>query len=77
MEFYIIIAVGDPFGSKVLTHYSFFKAPEMKFKSRVLTHFNGCWGPFESKLPSNGSCCWGPFESKVLTYDLFCSTLYE
>jgi len=20
----------------------------MKFKSRVLAHFSGCWGPFES-----------------------------
>ena len=34
--------------------------PSVKFKSRVLTHFSGCWGPFESKLPSNCSCCWGP-----------------
>ena len=28
-----------PFASRVLTHYIFFKAPSMKFKSRVLTHF--------------------------------------
>ena len=63
----------------------------MKFKSRVLTRFSGCWGRFECRLPSNGSCCWGslwkqstctwqflwPFESRVLTYDLLCSTLYE
>jgi len=60
MEFYIIIAVGDPleaswlhitvavggpFASRVLLHCSFFEAPSMKFKSRVLTHFSGCWGP--------------------------------
>jgi len=32
----------------------------MKFKSKVLTHFSGCWGPFESRLPLNCSCCWGP-----------------
>jgi len=58
MEFYNIIAVGAPleasclhntvavvglFERRVLTHYSFSKAPSMKFKSRVLTHFNGCW----------------------------------
>jgi len=42
---HIIIAVGGPFESKVLTHYSLFKAPSMKFKSRVVTHFSGCWGP--------------------------------
>jgi len=60
MEFYIIIgvgapldaiwlhitvAVGGPFASRVLTHCSFFEAPSMKLKSRVLTHFSGCWGP--------------------------------
>jgi len=76
MEFYIIIALGGPFESKVLTftvvgglfasrvltYYSFFKAPSIKFKSRIglLTDFSGCWGPFESRLPSNCSCCWGP-----------------
>jgi len=43
--FYIIIVVGGPFESGVLTHYCFFKAPSMKFKSRLLTHFSGCWGP--------------------------------
>ena len=42
---HIIIAVGGPFESKVLTHYSLFKAPSMKFKSRVVTPFSGCWGP--------------------------------
>ena len=59
---HITIAVGGPFGSKELTHYSFFKAPSMTFESRVglITHFSGFWGPFESRLPSNSSCCWGP-----------------
>jgi len=41
----ITVAVGGPFASTVLAHYTFFKAPSMKFKSRVLTHFSGCWGP--------------------------------
>jgi len=66
----------------VLTHYSccwgtlwkqstyilqfLLGAASMKFKSRVLAHFSGCWGPFESRLPSKCSCCWGPFESRVL-----------
>ena len=39
------VAVGGYFASGVLTHNSFFKAPSMKFESRVLTRFNGCWWP--------------------------------
>ena len=42
---HITVAVGGPFASRVLTHCSFFEAPSMKFKSRVLTHFSGCWEP--------------------------------
>ena len=42
---YTFQAVGSIFESRVLTHYIFFKAPSMKFKSGVLAHFNGCWGP--------------------------------
>jgi len=38
----------------------------MKFKSRELTHFSGCWGPFESRLPSIEVVVGGPFESKYL-----------
>ena len=41
MEFYIIIAVGEPFASRVLTHCSFFESPSMKLR-RVVTHFSGC-----------------------------------
>jgi len=56
----ITTAVGGFFASRVLTYYSFFKAPSMKFKSRMLTHFSGCWGPFESKVPAHYSFCTGP-----------------
>ena len=38
------VAVRGPFESRVLTTVSF-RGPAMKFKSRVLTHFNGVWGP--------------------------------
>jgi len=62
---HITVAVGDPFASRVLAHCSFFETPSMKFKSRVLTHFSGCWEPLWKQTPSNCSCCWGPFESKV------------
>jgi len=67
MEFYIIIAVwsplkarclritvtvGGPFASRVLTDYNCFKAPAVKFKSRVglHTHFSGCWGPIWKQI---------------------------
>ena len=42
---HITVAAGGSFVSRVITHYSFFKAPSMKFKSRVLTHCSCCWGP--------------------------------
>jgi len=68
-------------------------APSMKFKSRVLTHFRGCWGPlskqitFKSQLllqaPLNAKYLYitvslgAPLKVRVLTYGLLCSTLYE
>ena len=69
---HITVAVGGPFASRLLTHCSFFEAPAMKFKSRVLTHFSGCWGPLWKQIPWNCSCCWGPFESKVPAHYSFC-----
>ena len=85
-EFSIIIAVGVPSETKVLTCCScrlrsfessaytlqfLLGAPSMKCKWRKLTHLSGCWGPFESSLPSNCRCRWGPFESKVHTQSTF------
>ena len=42
---HITVSVGGPFESIVLAHYTFFKAPSRKCKSRVITHFGSCWGP--------------------------------
>jgi len=82
MEFSIIIAVGVPSETKVLTCCScrwrsfessvytlqfLLGTPSMKCKWRKL----GCWGPFESSLPSNCRCCWGSFQSKVHTQFTF------
>ena len=65
----------------------------MKFKSRVVTHFSGCWGPLckqitfklhllleiplKAKYLHITVFVGGAFESRVLTYDLLCSTFYE
>jgi len=27
------------------------------FETKVLTHYNCCWGPIESKVPINHICC--------------------
>jgi len=43
-----ISEVRGAFERKVLMHYSYFGlAP---FQSKVFTHYNCCWGPFESKV---------------------------
>jgi len=33
-------------------------------------------GPFEIRVLTHFSGCWGPFESRALTYDLLRSTVY-
>ena len=38
------------------------------FESKVLTHYNCCWGLFESMEFYVIIAFGGPFESKVLTY---------
>jgi len=30
------------------------------FESKVLKHWNCCWGPVESKVLKHWNCCWGP-----------------
>ena len=63
---HITVAVGGPFASRVLTHCSFFEAPSMKFKSRALTHFSGCWGPCESRYLEIAVAVGGPLKAKYL-----------
>jgi len=48
----------------------------MKLKSGGLTHFSGCWGPFESRLSTNCSCCLGPLWNKntfIPSHNSLCS----
>jgi len=63
---HITVAVGGAFASRVLTRCNFFETPSMKFKSRVLTHFSGCWGPCESRYLQIAVALGAPLKAKYL-----------
>jgi len=83
---YTLQLLWGPFESRVLTHQFLLGAPSMKFKSRVLTHFSGGWGPLwkqitfklqlrlwaplKAKYLSITVSVGGGLESRALTYDL-------
>ena len=46
----ITVSVGGSLEGRYLHITYSFRAPPVKFKSRVLTHFNGCWGPFIKQI---------------------------
>jgi len=91
VHLHFAVAVGGPFGSGVLTHYSWYCGPLWKqeylhitvavtggpLKARHLHLAAAVGGPFKSRALKHYRGYWGPFESRVLAYDQLWSILNE